>query len=1768
MKRLTLLFSTLVAAAVICFGAVTKPDFAFPADVISQSRATLSTSNTPAERLNGLLALITANQQIDNNSLKTSVKVIDSLLSVSRNDTERALLLTLEAEVYNQVRINTKTRDRNDLPLYPYPNDLSEWSEQQFTHRIDSLSLAAWNMAKLSCASVPLSDYSDVVTADKLSLIYFPTVRDFIAASVYKLATNNKTELLKDITASTRELSPNWFYFKCEADNNFKNIYEAHSDCEAARYALLQWCNQQIGKDDNDSLIAIVKKSFTDFPNFCQNDELRNYLNLLTQPNATASFDVLTYPNKKFDITVKYQNADSVGFAIFRKPTSTKRAELIRKNLIELQQVKVNTTNAISSETFSYKLDNEGEYLITPVINGKYGSTCDGMILCRKIMPFTVFNCDTIIIGAVDAESGKPLQGAQIVNSNGKNVGETDANGLFKTSADYKNQLTLRDRNVSSLDYKLTGSNVRATESSAKTAETFGNIFIDKPIYRPGDVVNWMAIITEGNGKRSAIGVAVGRKIAAKLRTSNYQFVDSLTLTTDEYGRINGSFTLPEGGLTGNYNISLMLNNQSFASTYLPVSEYKMPTFEVTTTELQRSEDVTIYGNARTYSAMPVAEAKVSAKLMSGIRSRYFYGSNYVTTLSGVTDNDGNFSITIPREIIEQQANESRTNFSAAITVTAQSGESADCSVNFATGKPYVIDDNLSEYIFNTDKPVTLNVKAYDINNNAADVDLRYSLIDKNNRVVATSNSNENINWSKVSSGTYDLRIEPCDTMLCDAVTISKQIRLYSFRKGTMPEDKLIFIIKNSYQTDATGKVTVDYGVSDKDTYVYTYLSYGTNVSDMELKKQSAGFKTMTYNIPDSYDLAEMTIITVKDCKSERYAIKLQRPKDRALNITAASFRDKLTAGDTETWNFKLSHSDNTAATGAMIATMYNHSLDAIKSLNWLKAFRYYAQQPQANLYISRSYNTLSNFTIDYKSIDYKTLSYPNFAYSDLWWHRNIKFKIRGTTKAESAVEYEVKAVSGANSAYFTLATAENADDLAAEVTLDGDTDTGHETNSNSDSFDYRDSNVTTAFWQPILTANDNGEVSLTFTVPNANTTWNMETFAWTNDLKYGSLIRQFISNKPIMAQPNLPRYLRQGDKAHITATIFNNTDSATVTNSVIELFDINNGNILQSTTSRDSIAAMQSIILAIDITAPIDVTAIGYRIRSFNQGFSDGEQTLIPILTASSTVVESELFYLNPKDNGYSLTVQDDDTAINTLQYCANPIWSVVKAMSGLRGNNQTVINAAISLSTNANAKYIADNNPGIEHMIAAWEAAPQDSALVSMLLRNSDLKLANIDETPWVQTADNANMRMAALSDIFDKTKVQTAISNSLKALKDNQNSDGGWRWASWCNQSSMWVTENVLLRLKLAKAIGSLGDRADLMISRAMAYYDKYTDNANRTHALLHALTTDKDISLKAKQLNDKEVQNIIKTWRKDGATSKAIDAIILYRNGYKSVAKQIIASLEQFAVEQPGKGMTFPSVKRTDDYAWIVCAFNMISPDNKVIDKMRQWLIVQTQATDDLGACNPDYLISAILMTGTPWLNTETTPSVSINGAAPTIDSIEAGSGYFSMHVNSGDNITISPNGTTPSYGSVTAISRRQMTDIAAYDNDDLKIEKRIIADGNYTDTLRLGERVKVLLTITVNRNMEYVTIIDERPATLEPVEQVSQYIYTDGVSYYRENRDSSTRLFINYLRKGTYQISYDMTANLVGTYSSGIATLQSQYAPELTAHSSGMSITVK
>lgn len=242
----------------------------------------------------------------------------------------------------------------------------------------------------------------------------------------------------------------------------------------------------------------------------------------------------------------------------------------------------------------------------------------------------------------------------------------------------------------------------------------------------------------------------------------------------------------------------------------------------------------------------------------------------------------------------------------------------------------------------------------------------------------------------------------------------------------------------------------------------------------------------------------------------------------------------------------------------------------------------------------------------------------------------------------------------------------------------------------------------------------------------------------------------------------------------------------------------------------------------------------------------------------------------------------------------------------------------------------------------------------------------------------------------------------------------------------------------------------------------------------------------------------------------------------------------------------------------------------------IDAMRQWITVRAQAIDNLGAYNTDYVIAAVMLTGSDWTSVPVEESVSVNGSPVTIGKVESATGYFAQSLTTDGSkpltISVRPNGVTPSYGSVVSIGRRPMAVIESKAGSDVSVEKRVLVNRNgewvETNTFALGERVRVQLIIKAGRDLQYVSIDDERPATFEPVDQLPGYVYDGGLGFYRENCDAATRLFIGWLPKGTYHVTYDMTAAVVGAFQSGIATLQSQYAPEITAHSGAAAITVK
>ena len=254
-----------------------------------------------------------------------------------------------------------------------------------------------------------------------------------------------------------------------------------------------------------------------------------------------------------------------------------------------------------------------------------------------------------------------------------------------------------------------------------------------------------------------------------------------------------------------------------------------------------------------------------------------------------------------------------------------------------------------------------------------------------------------------------------------------------------------------------------------------------------------------------------------------------------------------------------------------------------------------------------------------------------------------------------------------------------------------------------------------------------------------------------------------------LMVQPNLPRFLRQGDKATVLATVFNNTTDTASVVTTVEIFDINTNKVVESREFTDIVAPDASAIVAMPLTAAVDATAVGYRVRSVSGSFADGEQAVIPVLSAASTVIESTEFYLNPKEEKpFTLTVKASADASVTLQYCQNPVWTVVKAMRGIAGRNETTSTGLVGRLFSAwAAKYIIEQNPSIAKAIKQWSDNPSEEALVSMLEKNEDLKRLMLDQTPWVQAAATNSQRMAALADLLDPAKADAAINAATTAL-----------------------------------------------------------------------------------------------------------------------------------------------------------------------------------------------------------------------------------------------------------------------------------------------------------------------------------------------------------------------------------------------------------------
>ncbi len=1818
------------------FSKVTKPDFAFPKTVANDAYADLKKANASHDAhaaLNALIRITVAEDLIDNSTLQATIRLVEQTSQNFKDDKLYGLFPALISKLYSiYYARDSWTYNRRETPLEPYPSDISEWSGKQFEKRIaEAIRESISGRCAKELGKLPIQDYTDLITTGQLTTTYYPTLLDFCYVNALE-DVNSNSDLCKSIRLQAFRESPAgsapnvlwmWEIESNNEDNDFDSVYEKAKEYSGNKYAGMIFADRMdlVERDNNEEkrkYIELAEEYIRKFNDSPFKDVIKDCIESLKTPQVMVEMTNHCSPGHSFDVRLTSFNAENIALNVYysgAEQMNVRNAKLYDTLLARKPEktvtLKFNEAVPFRSDTIiSLTLDKTGYYYVMPVFGNKNINTYQvNTVRCIPVFPIAVKADNLGDVITVEPYSGKPMENVGITLTNRYrrnkketvNCGTTDTNGILsvldKMNRDDSYHLTAT---TGGKLFEFENVTIYRTSRHNKGVEYNANVLTDRLLYHPGDNAEILVVMSEATpdgDSRMQQMLCEKMNISIMLFDANYQPVDTVDVTTDDWGRATATFKLPTDGLTGNFNIRVKdkTTDRTIGNHSIMVSDYRMPDFEIKIDETACDEPskgfVTIKGTATSYSGMPMADAEITLNLSESSWGwwRWHNQEEKIFTKETTTNPQGKFTFVVPDSVLADR----EKLYMAAIEGVSVTGSTAQASTTFSLSKRYKITVNLSGSNIDGEKPLRPDIKVYAPDGSTVDIPLEWALVHYND-TTAFQPFNGEIDLSKTKPDVYSLIIRSVDSELAEPA--SSRITVYNKSTDIVPCDYVLWAPVSTYTANADGEAEVTYANAYDDTYIYCYLTSGDKTEYPVVIKARKGYNTFRLKMGENAQTTVLRMYAVKHGELKSTEITVKSNLEKTLRITGESFRDNLIPGARETWKIRITDGNDNGCQSALVLDMYNKALDAVEPQRQSLNFPSYDYTSWLSISRPNFYNQNCNYEQKFtwsKNVRIKTPAFNFYnklnAFPQMLYGYSRAYSINAEADfEEEEVLNEVMTVdemkAGGTSVVGYGTTKKTMADLAAPMpeTAQGIVATAEgayiAVEEKPEVFDYRDSDVPMAIWAPTLTTDKDGGISYTFTVPNANTTWRLQAVAWSRDMEVGSMMRDFVASKPVMVQPNLPRFLRNGDEVAVVASVMNNTDEEQKVTTTVEIFNPLTNDLLKTKTFTQTIAPKGYDKVNVKLYAEEDVNAIGYRIRSTNGEFTDGEQSVIRVLPSEQSLIETSPFYLNPGEKEYTTTLPSDEGARLSLTFCENPAWTIVSALPGLRSQIQEYANsAAAAIYSSAIARGIVKDNPKIGEVVKSWLDNPEDSALVSMLEKNEDLKIAVLSATPWVSAAQTQNERMANLAMIFNDNENAKTINAAIKILKDLQNNDGGWAWAKWCKESSVWTTSNVLAMLGDLRRIGWMPADKELsdMVSRAVKYYDEEVEKTDLIYCLVRPLFAS-PVSANGKKVINATLAEIKKNWKSySDPAYKAMAAQALYLNGDKKMAGELMRSLSEFGVTTKNQGLKFPNVNALYSYAILLDAYAMVRPESAEVDGLRQQLIVRKQGTDWGDAVVTMEVVKAILTSGSTWTVDAEGANVTAGGQEIMPKGAEEkATGSFTADLSdyAGKELTVTTSGVGPAYGAVYSQFNRQMDKVEASGCDDLDIEKQLFVrrgmDWEVADTLKVGDRVKVQLTIHCKRNLQYVEIIDKRPAAFEPVKQLPGWEWSEGVGFYRENRDSETDLHVVYMAPGTYLLTYEMNVNLAGSFTSGVASIQSQYAPEISAHSGGCTLKVR
>lgn len=1888
-----------------------KPDFAYPKTVSAQAEKALSQALKAGDGpaiTRALMDFYLARTRIDSANAGEAIAKIDSICRSSSDPVLKAMLLTLQADIYSAAYSSNRWKyDARQIPVTPVPVDFREWSGEQFRARITALVTAALSYER-ELQDTPIKKYSSVINlgsgngtkspvAERLTTTYYPTLFDFVATmSIDMLTSTGHVQSLlpwglltrhdlyvtlpfskyDPIVARILGIYSSLLKFHQPGTAPFINsdlgrldfvsshvystdnsamlekrkaqlLREMYSENKSSEYSgdILLAIGNSISEENKDGkwLYSALDSNLKSFPTYPRKNELGNLRLRLEERHIVLEYPEAVAPGVPVKLSLNIENVKSGKVHIYNVSSSPIFDRGYNcTGLPSMKPVAVlsfaTDRNAVvpfrEKQSLDYTFPEVGSYIAIATIDGVTPTSrrwYEKINVTRYSLAASQF--DKTTLWALDAMNGAPVEGAKITLDRNRGnrsvptvIGTTGKDGSLDLTAS-GNAIMTKDGDRYALPvwiYNSTPS--RDKETWRRAAAGYSSL----PLYHPGDSVDWMSIIYEYKGKERRPVAA--REVTAVLHDANYREIDTLKVVTDEFGRVHGRFLIPKESLSGKF--SILVDSYSDAVSFM-VSDYKLPTYRVILDPVEKdypsAGDVTLRGRLETYAGFPVGDAKLTLDISATPKARWWWSrptSVKFHTLDSTSDASGRIEITIPKDILAISPIPDGI-FSVTLTALSPAGETQTASTVFSIGERYIIRASAPRNIdiSSSTTEIKSNVVNYQDSVVALPVNLSVMRDSAERFKTVIAPGQTSIDLSALPSGEYEFRFSLADTTMAETTTLTAVLYRPTDKETPLP-GTLLWYPEEKVKAGADGKATWLYAV-DCPTNLLVTIHGDTEIISRRWVEAPKGMNTLTLSLPEGIDNARMNIAATGNYRTTSCYVEIKRDaEEKGLKFITESFRDRLIPGGEETWTFRVVDESGEGKKSAVVLDMYNTALNALATQSWsfnprssgVSYFYNWIQNDMTGknrLYVNYLPGKYQR-TVDLVQPDFNTYGLPlspdaNYRFGALRIRgaRAMMNSAAGTDDLNVVREHaeEVTVEEAENSLKLSEVITTSADyaaepkamftgsakmeEAADEAMADGGGKAPAVQTKQEIPFTYRDREVPLAFFRPMLTTDAEGRLTFTFTVPNANTTWGFKALAYTDSLMSTAFSADVVASKPVMVQPNLPRFLRAGDRATVLASVMNGSDSEQKVETRIELFDAADGKTISEYTHSDIIAAGSSTTVGMTVDAPTDAPFIGYRIKSSTDRFADGEQTLIPILQAVSPVIDTYPFYIAPEEKKFSMDVPKVPSGARvTLQFCDNPTWYVVTALPGILDIEASTANeAAASIFSAAIAEGLLRDNPSIAGAIREWsESDRSDRTLTSMLERNEDLKQVLLAATPWMLDAKSDTERMGRLMLLFDKKTVGSTMKANIATLRKLVRNGGGWAWNSSCDEASQWATQNVLLLFGKLRTLGYMPDSKELdkMTADALRWIDSVTKKTFRKYPesdfTLYVYLRDRFKGMKGAPEADRAivnatVQRILASWKSASVFDKGIYAQILAKNSYPGVARTILSSLREYYEYSPTKGMWWPSLDnmtlwsmgKVGTTAMLLEAFAEIEPGCQDIDRIRQWLILQKEAKDWGTSVTTSSAVAAILSTSTTWVEPSKGAKISVCGKDVEPEQIERLTGYFRTQLpltaKSKGQMKVDREGDTPSWGALFYLYTDSITSIKAHSCPELSIEKAINVNGEYTDALKVGDKVSVTLTLRVDRDMDYVTIVDERPACYEPAEQMPTPLFSEGIYFYRENRDSSTRLFIDHLPKGIYILTYDVWVNNAGEFASGVATAQSQYAPQFTAHTSGTHLSV-